>query len=72
MKNGGGPVYGGSRTASPLMASLPRASMNGASGGDRDRLDRDRERASPRLGAPSVPLAPPPSKLGAAQMVDGH
>ncbi|KAF9485623.1 hypothetical protein BDN70DRAFT_870920 [Pholiota conissans] len=70
MKNGALPPFNGSsRTASPLMSSLQgsgRPTANGANG-DRDRNDRDRDRLSPRLGAPSVPLAPPPSKLSTAQ-----
>ena len=49
-------------------------------GPDRDRMDRERH-SSPRLGASSsassssvsnIPPPPPPSKLGTAQMVDGH
>ena len=52
-------------------------------GPDRDRMDRERH-SSPRLGAssasssssvsniPPPPPPPPPSKLGTAQMVDGH
>jgi hypothetical protein len=47
-------------------------------GPDRDRTDRERH-SSPRLGASAtsssvsnIPPPPPPSKLGTAQMVDGH
>jgi len=47
-------------------------------GPDRDRMDRERH-SSPRLGpsassssVSNIPPPPPPSKLGTAQMVDGH